>query len=284
MPLYLTESDLRFLVETVANQRRDLDEVVTLIRDKEVFIEQMLDDPKLLERVFNDEDALITLSPRFLFTILLRHVRREIEKENYLYDYEVGARKQRIPVFAVDEVSGLLGESDAVDYLAEMLASFARTRSVVHSYTDECGRSQKDRFDDTDIDDMIELCQRLQPAERARYYRRIGDIALFLSGIFPDHAAYYHFLTPRSARRVSRGRNLHDYEREGQAFYRRAARHPAASHRGSVLNTLSKRALSAPRRGQHLFWFARIGLRIPLVRAWPHPFRSSAILPPRELS
>ena len=247
MSLSLTDSDLMFLVETVADRRRDLNEVVALIRDKEDLLDQMLDDPKLLERFFNDEEALIKLSPCFFFTILLRHVRREIEKENYLYDYEVGARKQRIPVFAVEEVTELLAESDALNYLAEMLASFARSKSIVHRWTDENGHQQRHRFDGTDIDDMIELCQRLQPAERARYYRRIGDIALFFSGIFPDHAAYYHFMTPRSARRVNRGRNLHDYEREGQAFYQRAARHCATSPRSTVLNTLSENFSNARR-------------------------------------
>jgi hypothetical protein len=45
--LHLTESDLRFLVETVATSRRDYDHIVNLIRDKEDLLEPMLEDPKL---------------------------------------------------------------------------------------------------------------------------------------------------------------------------------------------------------------------------------------------
>src|SRR5271169_6832645 len=54
--LHLSESDLRFLVETVATNRRDYDHVTTLIRDKEDLLEPMLEDPKLTERLFRDEE------------------------------------------------------------------------------------------------------------------------------------------------------------------------------------------------------------------------------------
>jgi hypothetical protein len=53
--LHLSESDLRFLVETVATNRRDYDYIVNLVRDKEDLLEPMLEDPKLTERLFRDE-------------------------------------------------------------------------------------------------------------------------------------------------------------------------------------------------------------------------------------
>ena len=124
----LSEADLRFLVETVADRRKDHDQVVALVRDKPDFLNQMLDDPKLFERLSSDAEALVSISPYMLFSILLRQVRREIEKESYLYDYEIGAKKQRIPVFAVPEASSLLHEAEALDYLAERLTLFR----VVH--------------------------------------------------------------------------------------------------------------------------------------------------------
>ena len=49
--LNMSESDLRFLVETVATSRRDHDHIVNLIRDKEDLLEPMLEDPKLTERL-----------------------------------------------------------------------------------------------------------------------------------------------------------------------------------------------------------------------------------------
>jgi hypothetical protein len=46
--LHLSESDLRFLVETVATNRRDYDHIVNLIRDKEDLLEPVLEDPNFL--------------------------------------------------------------------------------------------------------------------------------------------------------------------------------------------------------------------------------------------
>jgi hypothetical protein len=45
------------------------------------------------------------------------------------------------------------------------------------------------------MDDMIELARIIDPEMRPALYKRIADIALFLSGIFPEHATL--FATPR---------------------------------------------------------------------------------------
>jgi hypothetical protein len=50
----------------VATSRRDYDHIVNLIRDKEDLLEPMLEDPKLTERLFHDEEAFL------LFSVLLR--------------------------------------------------------------------------------------------------------------------------------------------------------------------------------------------------------------------
>jgi hypothetical protein len=95
--LHLSESDLRFLVETVATNRRDYDHIVNLIRDKEDLLEPMLDDPKLTYRLFRYEEALVRVTPHMLFSVLLRRLRRELEKEAYVLDVDTDGK--RIPVF-----------------------------------------------------------------------------------------------------------------------------------------------------------------------------------------
>jgi len=64
--LNLSKSDLRFLVESVATSRRDYDHIVNLIRDKEDLLEPMLEDPKLLERLFHDQETFVRISPHLL--------------------------------------------------------------------------------------------------------------------------------------------------------------------------------------------------------------------------
>src|ERR1700674_2112893 len=113
--LHLSESDLRFLVETVATHRRDYDHIVNLIRDKEDLLESMLDDPKLMERLVRDEEALVCISPYLLFSVLLRRLRRELEKEAYVLD--VDTKGKRIPVFEGPAVAEMLSDKQKRGYL-----------------------------------------------------------------------------------------------------------------------------------------------------------------------
>src|SRR6516165_8079341 len=185
--LHLTESDLRFVVETVATSRRDYDHIVDLVRGKEDLLEPMLEDPKLMERLFREEEALVQISPHLLFSVLLRRLRKELDKEAYILD--VDARRKRIPIFESPAVAEMLSDKKVRDYLAEMLYSFTRTNDGI-IYWKELGTWHKRRFSDIDIDDMIELA-RIDPEMRPRLYKRIADIALFLSGIFPEHAVLF---------------------------------------------------------------------------------------------
>ena len=186
--LHLTESDLRFLVETVATSRRDYNHVVDLVRDKEDLLELMLEDPKLTERLLREEEALVRISPHLLFSVLLRRLRKELDKKAYILD--VDDKGKRIPIFEGPAVAEMLSDKRMRDYLAEMLSSFARTNSGI-VYWKERGTWHKRRFSDVDMDDMIELARIIDPKMRPALYQRIADIALFLSGIFPDHAAFF---------------------------------------------------------------------------------------------
>jgi hypothetical protein len=240
--LYLSDADLRFLVEAVATKRHDYDHIVSLLRGKEDLIEPMLDDPNVMERVFRDEEAFVRISPHLLFTLLLRRVRTDLEKETYVF--EVESRGRRIPVFEAPAVADLLSDKQICDYLAQMLASFVRTNSGV-IYWKERGAWHKKHFSDIDIDDMIELARIIDPQMRPALYRRIADLALFLSGIFPDYATRFAVRTTLSARRT-----LKDYEQQGTRFYRVAERETDQEQTRPILAklaeqfTLARRALN----------------------------------------
>ena len=162
------------------------------------------------------------------------------------YVMEVGVGGQRIPVFEASEVAELLADKQPRDYLIDMLSSFSKTKSTV-VYRMEGGRLRRRRFSDMDMDDMIRLCRQADQDSRPKYYKRIADIALFLTGIFPDQASYMG-ARPRSV--LSRKRTIHDYELEGQTFYSLAAKESTEPTLGSVFNilaekfTLARRALN----------------------------------------
>ena len=233
--LHLTETDLRFVVETVATSRRDYDHIVDLVRGKEDLLEPMLEDPKLTERLFREEEAFVQISPHLLFSVLLRRLRRELDKEAYILDVDTTGK--RIPIFEGPAVAEMLSDKRTRDYLAEMLSSFARTNSGI-VYWKERGIWHKRRFSDVDMDDMIELARIIDPKMRPALYQRIADIALFLSGIFPDHAAFF---ATRRKTMFSAKRTLKDYEQTGKRFYSVAALETDQVQWKPVLGTLAEK-------------------------------------------
>ena len=96
-----------------------------------------------------------------------------------------------------------------------MLCSFVRTNTGL-LYWKERGTWRKRKFSDLDMDDMIALCQLVEQRFKPRLYKRVADIALFLTGIYADHAL---FAVPRGSREFERRRALPDYERDGRRFY-----------------------------------------------------------------
>jgi len=237
--MQLTEPDLRFLVETVATERRDYDHLVELVRDKEDFLEQMLDDPKLIERLLNDEEALVRISPYMLFSVLLREVKRQVERRGYVYEPE--SRGRRVVVFEGPGVVELLSNTSTREYLAGLLCSFVKTNTGV-IYWKEKGTWHRRRFNDSDMDDMIALAQMVDPDLKPRYYQRVADIALFLSGIFPDQAVR---VAARTRSTLTTHRTLQDYEHEGQRFYHLAAETTEQHSLRSVLQSLAERFVLA---------------------------------------
>jgi hypothetical protein len=213
--LHLTESDLRFLVETVATSRRDYDHIVNLIRDKEDLLEPMLEDPKLTERLLRNEEALVRISPHLLFSVLLRRLRKELEKEAYILDLDTEGK--RIPVFEGPAVAEMLSDKQTRDYLAEMLSSFARTNNGI-IYWKERGAWHKRRFSDIDMDDMIELARVIEPEMRPGLYKRIADICAVSEWYFPRA---YRFFCSSSKNRVLRQAHVKRLRADRKALLRR---------------------------------------------------------------
>ena len=245
MKMRLTESDLRFVVETVATKRRDHDHVIGLVRGKEDLLEPMLEDAKLAERLIADQEVFGHVSPYLMFAVLLRAVRRDLEGRSFVLERD--ARGRPIPVFEAPQAVQLLGDPSLREYLIEMLCSFVRTNTGL-LYWKERGTWRKRKFSDVDMDDMIALCNLVEPAFKPRLYRRVADIALFLTGIYPDHAALF-VRRPRS--QAARRRTVPDYEREGRQFYTLAAREPEPPWPAGVFErlaekfTLAREALNA---------------------------------------
>lgn len=217
-----TEADLRFLAEAVADD--DGRAAAVLLRAWQAnpaVAEEHLADDRVLRRLTADERAVVELSPRFLFAALLSRIRRDLGE--IPYTVERVQADGRVVVFDARAAYDLLRSRELFSYLVEMLVSFERVETVTLSRPHPARAAL--RLSTISIDDMLELARLVEPEMRAMVFRRIGDIALFTTGIFPESVL--------RRRRVPLGAvaeaplrwrpRMEDYEAEGRRFYRLAA-------------------------------------------------------------
>jgi hypothetical protein len=239
----LKRRDLFFLIDTLIPASADKEETAEKFQDDNDLVEKMLDDDRLFQRLMADEAVLIHLSPWLFFTVLLRRARRDLEQEAFTIERR---DRQKVVLFDTDRVIELLEREPVRDYLATMLASFTRVESVTVPVRVRKGIWRRYRTSDLDVDGLMRYSQTLDEEFQFEPYKRIGDVCLFLSSMFPDHIdAQYRYPVSRQVRRRSRSRLVRsrdDYEAHGQAFYRMASEHERARLESldEVLATLSK--------------------------------------------
>ena len=244
----LVQRDLRFLVETLMPGYRNQEEAVSLLATEDEMIGRMLDEDRLFERVTGEDEILVRISPWLFFTVLLRRARRDLEREAFTVEQRA---RQKVVLFDADQVTDLLASEEVLDYLASMLASFTRVHSVTVRYRVRQGIWRRYRTSELDVDGMVRVTGRMDEPLRYGAYKRIGDVCLFLSGMFPEHIENQHrYAFSGQVRPGARGRMVvtrEDYERHGAAFYRMAAEHEAAGTEGleEVLETLSEHFILA---------------------------------------
>ena len=224
-----TPFDLQFLSLVVTDGRPEAAaELLRTWRDDQDRVEPWFDDERVLRRLMADDRAVIELSPRFLFTVLLRRIRRDLAEIPYTVE-RVDATG-RVVVFDARLAHELLRASEMFNYLVELLVSFERTETV--TVQEQAARRVR-RLSTMSIDDMLELADLVDPPLRPMVFRRIGDIALFTTGLFPDavlRGPRLPLVASLEPSRVRRRRRLEDYEEEGRRFYRMAADRLSASH------------------------------------------------------
>ncbi|MBC7242386.1 MAG: hypothetical protein H5T60_08080 [Anaerolineae bacterium] len=239
----LSWTDLLFLVDTVMPGRPDREKVARAIRGDTALLEQLLDDERVFQRVVREKELVVELSPWLYFTILLRRVTRELAQEAFTVELR---SRQKVILFDTEKVVELLQDEAIRDYLAQMLASFTRVESVTIRMRVRRGVWYRVRASELDVENMIRYAESLEPAFRYGAYRRIGEVCLFLAGVFPEHIdPSRRYPAQQLARWRARSQlltRLEDYESHGQAFYRLASEHEQARVEGmdTLLRTLAE--------------------------------------------
>ncbi len=194
----ITQQDLSFALEVVAQNARGPAEGGAL-QKQEVDFDELLDSRALFDALVRSRE-LLSVSPYFFYYVLVRQV---------LLDKGVSDRS-------------------IADYVSALLAHFMEG-SRLRSDAEPAPRSF------VYLVDLIEAVRRARSQQAAfAMEARIGDVALFLSGVFPD--AIYH--------RQTYGRRLPGieyYEAVGRSGYSSAAQHPPMRHAelGEVLGFMA---------------------------------------------
>ncbi|MFH1423513.1 MAG: hypothetical protein ABIG29_00965 [Candidatus Nealsonbacteria bacterium] len=210
----LSARDLDFLVETVSPNARNKKRIGTAIREDRRFRTKILGNDLVFERIAQNRQLVVGISPVLLFEVLLRRSVKEMRENVYTVERTFS---QKIPVFDTKETLELLDKDGVLDYLIGLLVSF-----VSH---------QRQTAADIDIENLLKLGNETVGDQHFEVCKRIADICLFTLGVFPEYVMYdyyYLFFNKKIPVRGELTRTMGDYEMLGQEFYGLAAKHEIA--------------------------------------------------------
>ena len=195
----LSQTDFEFIAETVGTSTGDREALVRLANDPDV-LSELLHDDRLFERTMKKPPILLPISQPLFFYIAIYHA----------FKYQN------------------IEEDDIVDYVAGICVEF-RSRNTLWQFS-----SQKEEQTIYFVD-LFNLMNDLDRMHQYYLRRYIGNVALFLTGFFPD------FVFQRS--KTEGAPSMTYYENIGSAQFETAASQAlhCDEHTAPVLNTLAER-------------------------------------------
>lgn len=182
---YLSDTDLSLLANASDLGVAERDGPAHL-RANPSLIEGALASPGAFSATFDpgvSSDPLIMTSPFLLFAVAVHRGIAELAETSFIEE-RIGAR-QRVPVFGTEDLAAFTDTVERRLFLIEHLASYTRVKSGP-VYVERGGRRRRQRFSEIDPQRLAAMLDVVPEAERSTIYRRLGDLALFMTGVFPD--------------------------------------------------------------------------------------------------
>lgn len=230
---HLSDSDLEFLLEANDVAAPDRPAVGQRLQRDALLRRSMTQTEEVFQRLLHDEELVVRISPDLYFEILLRKARKDLQQITHTVER---AGSLAVPVFDTSEVLDLLEDEAVLSYLSVMLGSFTRVGGTTLELRGKGRARRRVHYSDLDIRSLMRLAEALDQGRRLDVYRRIGDVCLFMLGMFPDFAeAQYRYPHSGEVRPQLGGRlpriSPDEYQARGRHFYRLAAEHRAARGR-----------------------------------------------------
>lgn len=229
---HLTEGDVRLLARIMEPGESE-EEASFHLRSEPASLERALEERAVYEHLFSahrERDPLLVASPFLVFAVSVHRAALELQRSTFVSEW-VGPN-ERLPVLDAGTLSDFLASPQHRLFLAELLASYTHVASGALWVRSTRGW-RRQRFSELDPVRLAALLEVVSEEERPGVYRRLGDLALFLTGVFPDHTST-SALGPVAMQRLLRagarvglerdaeGGSLALLERLGERWYRAA--------------------------------------------------------------
>jgi hypothetical protein len=188
---HLTDEDLAFLCQPDrppgSAAGGSPDDFRALVRSRRGGIEGLLGRREVFEALFiadRGSGPLMLVSPFLAFAVAVQRARLDLTSTTYVPEW-VGVGR-RTPVFDVPRLMEFVSAPWRGFFLTELLASYSRVASGSVVVATRRGL-RRQRFSELDPVRLAGLLDVVPDAERPGVFRRLGDLALFLTGVFPDY-------------------------------------------------------------------------------------------------
>lgn len=185
---HLTTGDLS-LLGSDGRHVADKESTGELIRSQPGALDELLRSEHVFDAVFNAPKTgkpLLAASPFFVFAVAVHRAASQLESASYVSEWLSLGR--RAPVFDAVQLSEFLAMPWHRLFLTELLASYTHVTSGSVVVSTRRGL-RRQRFSELDPVRLAALLEVVSDAERPGVLRRLGDLALFLTGVFPDYVA-----------------------------------------------------------------------------------------------
>jgi hypothetical protein len=200
---HLSDDDLRALAAASGRS-----EGPDTIRSRPELLEPLLAAPAAFEALFEvpETPGLIgpaILTPFLIFAVIVERARQDMRGAGHVSEW-LGP-KRRVPLLGANDLVEFLDDGWRRLFLAQLLGSYTHVASGTVFVPTRRG-FRRQRFSELDPVRLAALLDVVPEAERPGIYRRLGDLALFLTGVFPDHTATAGFSPVAESRLLRAGR------------------------------------------------------------------------------
>ncbi|HVG99457.1 MAG TPA: hypothetical protein VM844_01745 [Miltoncostaeaceae bacterium] len=203
---HMGPGDLVLIARLAGRPGLDAGEAAALLRADPALADRVLASPDAADLLLRggdpeaDRETLVRTTPFLTFAVAVERVAAELREATYVSEW-VGPR-QRLPLLGGDDLRELLDDRRRRVFLAALLASYTRVASgSVWRETPRGWRRQ--RFSELDPVRLAATLEVLPESRHPAVHRRLGDLSLFLAGVFPDHTASRAF-RPLDLQRLGR--------------------------------------------------------------------------------